>query len=451
MIPNGKPTRLPPRNIEAEQAILGAILLENDALPKCLEIIKDETPFYKNAHKKIFSAILDLFEKNQPIDLLTLNEQLTRKGQVTEGGGPEFLYSLVESVPSAANIQYHAKIVKEKYVLRKMITSAGEIFNQCYGDIADVDELMDFAEKTIFDISEDRIAPAFSSVREVARESMKRIESLYERKELITGIPTGFTDLDQMTAGFQPSDLIIVAGRPSMGKTAVSINMAQYCVCVSKKVVAIFSLEMSKEQLVTRMLCSEGRINAGKLRTGYISKSDWPDLTRAVGVLSEAKLFIDDTPGQSVLEIRAKARRLHADKGLDLIVIDYLQLMQGRGRIESRQQEISEISRSLKGLAKELNVPVIALSQLSRATEQRGGEKRPQLSDLRESGAIEQDADVVMFVYRGEFYEETPENKGKAELIIGKQRNGPIGTVSLAFLKEYTRFENLSTLSETGG
>lgn len=439
------PTQLPPQNIEVEQSILGAILLENEALPRSLEILRDESFFYRDSHRKIFAAIIDLFEKNQPVDVMTLNEQLKKKNQLEEVGGLDYLASLVASTPTAANIQYHSKIVKEKAILRKLISTSTEIHNRCYEDTEDIDELLDYAEKQIFDISENKISPSFVNISQVVNESFITIEKLFERKELVTGLPTGFTDFDNKTAGLHPSDLIIVAGRPSMGKTAFCMNIAAHIGVNKKKTIAIFSLEMSREQLVIRMLCSEARINAGKVRTGYLSKSDWPDLTRAAGLLSESSIFIDDSPAQSVLDIRAKARRLQAErKGLDLIIVDYLQLMRSRGKVENRQQEISDITRSLKALAKELKLPVIAISQLSRAPEQRT-DRKPQLSDLRESGAIEQDADLVIFVYREEFYKETPENQGVAEIVIGKQRNGPTGMIPLAFFKEYTRFDNLAS------
>ncbi|HLA48525.1 MAG TPA: replicative DNA helicase, partial [Nitrospinota bacterium] len=404
--------------------------------------------FYRDSHRKIFAAIIDLFEKNQPVDVMTLNEQLKKKNQLEEVGGLDYLASLVASTPTAANIQYHSRIVKEKAILRKLISTSTEIHNRCYEDTEDIDELLDYAEKQIFDISENKISPSFVNISQVVNESFNTIEKLFERKELVTGLPTGFVKFDSMTAGFHPSDLIIIAGRPSMGKTAFCMNIATHIGVNKKKTIAIFSLEMSREQLVIRMLCSEARINAGKVRTGYLSKSDWPDLTRAAGLLSESPIFIDDSPAQSVLDIRAKARRLQAErKGLDLIIVDYLQLMRSRGKVENRQQEISDITRSLKALAKELKVPVIAISQLSRAPEQRS-DRKPQLSDLRESGAIEQDADLVVFVYREEFYKETPENQGIAEINIGKQRNGPTGTVPLAFFKEYTRFDNLASERE---
>lgn len=443
--------RLPPQNTEAERSILGAILLENEALPKSLEILRDESCFYMDSHRKIFAAIIHLFEKNQPMDIMTLSEILKKKNQLEEVGGVDYLVSLVESIPTAANIQYHSRIVKEKAILRNLISTSTDIQNRCYEDSEDVDELLDHAERSIFEISENKITPGFININKVVKESFDTIEKLFERKELVTGVPTGFKDFDQKTAGLHPSDLIIVAGRPSMGKTAFCLNIATHVGAVKNKTVAIFSLEMSREQLVIRMLCSEARINASKVRTGYLSKSDWPDLTRAAGILSESTIFIDDTPAQSVLDIRAKSRRLQAEKkGLDLIIIDYLQLMKPRGKSENRQQEISEITRSLKALSKELKVPVIAVSQLSRAPEQRA-DRRPQLSDLRESGAIEQDADLVVFVYREEVYKETPENQGVSDIIIGKQRNGPTDTVKLSFFKEYTRFDNLARMGEDYG
>jgi replicative DNA helicase len=351
---------------------------------------------------------------------------------------------LIDSVPTAANIEYYAKIVKEKAILRKLIQTSTEIITQSYEDRGDVETFIDEAERAIFQISERRVKPSFYPIRDIVKQSFKTIERLFERKELVTGVPSGFRELDQKTAGFQPSDLIIVAGRPSMGKTAFCLNVAQYAAIEKKTPIAIFSLEMSKEQLVIRMLCSEARVEGTKLRTGFLIESDWPRLTLAAGNISEAPIFIDDSAALSVLELRAKARRLKAEHGLGMIVVDYLQLMKGRLRAESRQQEISEISRSLKALAKDLTVPVIAVSQLSRRTEERQG-MRPQLSDLRESGAIEQDADLILFIYRDEVYNRSEDNpnRGKAEVIIGKQRNGPIGKVDLAFLDKYTTFKDL--------
>ena len=438
--------RLPPQNLEAETSVLGAVLLENEALNRVLEILKEDD-FYRNAHRRIFSAILHLYEHSEPVDLITLSEVLKTRGELDDVGGVEYLNSLVNAVPTAANISYYAKIIKEKAILRKLINRATEIVSQSYSNSGDVDEFIDQAERTIFEISEDRVRPSFYPIKDLIKSSFKTIERLYEKRQLITGVPTGFQRLDELTSGLQPSDLIIIAGRPSMGKTALALNIAQNASVQAAIPAAIFSLEMSKEQLALRMLCSEAKVDAHRLRGGFLSEADWPKLTRAAGSLSEAPLFIDDTPGLSALEMRAKTRRLKIEHNLGLVIVDYLQLMRGRASADSREQEISDISRSLKALAKELAIPVIALSQLNRRVEERG-DKRPQLSDLRESGAIEQDADVILFLYREEVYNKSEENRGKAELIIGKQRNGPTDKVDLAFLDKYTRFENLSGLKE---
>jgi replicative DNA helicase len=441
--------KLPPQNLEAEQSVLGAILLENSALNKSLEILSPDD-FYKEAHRRIFSAILDLSERNDAIDLVTITEHLRQKNELEQVGGASYLTALVNSVPTAANIRFHSKIIHEKALLRNLIQIATDIVTMGYEDSERVENLLDFAEQSIFGISERKVRPSFIPVKEILKGTFETIEALYEKKERVTGLPTGFTDLDERTSGLQPSDLIVVAGRPSMGKTSLALGVAQHVGLYRRGTVAIFSLEMSKEQLVLRMLCSEARVDAHKLRSGFLGKADWPKLTTVAGRLTEAAIFIDDTPALSVLEMRAKARRLKAEHGLDLIVVDYLQLMRGRGEADTREQEISEISRSLKALAKELHVPVIALSQLSRAVESRS-DKRPMLADLRESGAIEQDADVVLFIYRGELYHSTEENRGVAEVVIGKQRNGPVGTVQLAFMDKYTRFENLEKTPYTGG
>lgn len=435
--------KIPPQNLEAEQSILGGILIENNAINRVTEIL-DADDFYRDAHRKIFNALINLSERDEPADLITLTNELRKANQLDAIGGASYLASLIDSVPTAANIEYYAKIVKEKAILRKLIETSTEIITQSYEERGDVEGFLDEAERAIFQISEKRIRPSFYPIREIVKESFRTIERLFQKKELVTGVPSGFKDLDRMTAGFQPSDLIIVAGRPSMGKTAFCLNIAQYAAIENKVPVAIFSLEMSKEQLVIRMLCSEALVEGSRLRTGFLNESDWPKLTIAAGNLSEAPIFIDDTAALSVLELRAKARRLKSDHGLGLVLVDYLQLMKGRTKAESRQQEISEISRSLKALAKELNVPVIAVSQLSRKTEERTG-NRPQLSDLRESGAIEQDADLILFIYRDEVYNRSEDNpnRGKAEIIIGKQRNGPIGKVELAFLDKYTTFKDL--------
>ncbi|OGB99265.1 MAG: replicative DNA helicase [candidate division NC10 bacterium RIFCSPLOWO2_12_FULL_66_18] len=438
--------RIPPQNLEAEISILGAVLQDPAALLKAMEVLR-AADFYKEAHRKIFSACIDLFERNEPVDLVTLANELMRRKQLEEVGGASALSSLVDAVPTAANIAYHARIVKDKALLYALIQKATAVVSRAYADKDDVDEVLDWAEQQIFEISQDKISRSFVPVKSVLKGTFQLIEKLYDRKSHVTGVPTGFKKFDEMTAGLQPSELIVVAGRPSMGKTSFCLNVAQHAAIHEQTPVAIFSLEMSKEQLVQRMLCSVASVDSHKLRTGYLSDADWPKLTTGAGRLSEAPIFIDDTPGISLLEMRAKARRLMAEQQLGLVIIDYLQLISGRGRAESRQQEISEISRSLKAMAKDLNVPVVALSQLSRAVEARQP-PRPLLSDLRESGAIEQDADVVIFLYRPAFYRtrkdeelEEPEDN-TTEVIIGKQRNGPTGTVHLAFLREYTRFED---------
>jgi replicative DNA helicase len=445
--------KVPPQSIEAEMSVLGGILLDNEAINRTLEMLTPED-LYRESHRKILRAMIELNERGEPCDLITMTDMLKKKGELEEVGGGAYLATLVDYVPTAANIAYYCKIVKEKGVARRLITAATEIVTQGYSDRTDIEEMLDYAQKVMFDISEHRLRPAYYQVSEILTETIDNIQRLYEKKEHITGQPSGFFDLDKLTAGFQPSDLIIIAGRPSMGKTAFALNIAQYAAIHAEqaKPVVIFSLEMSKEQLVTRLLCSEARVDASRLRTGHLVESDWNKLTSAAGSLHDAKIFIDDTPAISVMEMRAKSRRLKAEKGIGMIVVDYLQLMRGGSNSESRQQEISEISRSLKALAKELNVPVVALSQLNRGLESRT-DKRPMMSDLRESGAIEQDADVIMFVYREAVYCEKCKNRElvcdenherNAEIVIGKQRNGPIGTVNLTFMGEYTKFENQS-------
>jgi replicative DNA helicase len=433
--------KLPPQNIEAEQSILGGVLIENDALNSVVEFLEDGD-FYREAHQKIFKCMITLSEKNEPLDLITLTNELKKKKELEEIGGATYLAGLVESVPTAANIAYYAKIVKEKSILRKLISTATAIVTQSYQEGKNLEDFLDEAEQAIFRISENQVRPAFYPIKEIVKESFKVIERLYEKKELITGVPSGFKDLDRKTAGFQNADLIIVAGRPSMGKTALCLNIAQHAAINAKIPTAIFSLEMSKEQLAIRMLCSEARVDSARLRSGFLGESDWPKLTMAAGALSDAPIFIDDSAAISVLELRAKARRLKADRGLGLVIVDYLQLMRGRSGAERREQEISEISRSLKALAKELNIPVVAISQLSRKAEDRPG-RRPQLSDLRESGAIEQDADVIIFIYRDEVYNPDSDQRGTAEVIIGKQRNGPTGKADLSFISEFTTFKDL--------
>ena len=434
--------KTPPHNIEAEQAVLGGVLLENESFNGILEIL-NENDFYHSAHRKVFLSMLELYNKNQPIDLITLTDTLQARNQLDETGGASYLTSLVENIPTAANISYHAKIIKEKATLRTLINTASEIASMGYEDGGNVDMVLDQAEKSIFEISESTIRPSFYPIRTLVNQSLNTIETLHQRKELITGVPTGFEGLDRLTSGLQPSDLVIVAGRPSMGKTSFALNIAQHAALEAKMTIGIFSLEMSKEQLSLRMLCSEARVDAQRLRSGFLEKSDWPKLASAAGSLAETPIFIDDTPALSVLEMKAKARRLMSEHGLKLIIVDYLQLMSGGGGVERREQEISEISRSLKALAKELNLPVVALSQLNRKVEDRH-DKRPQLADLRESGAIEQDADVIIFIYRDEVYNksESTDNKGVAEIIIGKQRNGPTGMIKLVFIDKYATFKN---------
>ncbi len=442
--------KLPPHNLEAEQSVLGAIFKSNDALPKALEIIQADD-FYRGPHRKIFQAMMELFEMSEPIDLLVLSDKLRKNKDLESVGGVEYLSLLEETVPTAAAITYHSKIIREKKILRDLINSGTEIVTKSYEDTDDVNHLLDECEKSIFDIAQKKIKKSFFDLKTIVKTSFESIETLFERKTLITGVPTGFKRFNEMTAGLQPSDLIIIAGRPSMGKTTFAVDIARHVGVVEKIPVAIFSLEMSKEQLGIKMLCSEGRVSSNKIRTGFLSKSDWPNLTTAAGKLSEAPIFIDDSPGLTALDIRARARRLYAEqnKNIGLIIIDYLQLMRGRGKIENRQLEISEITRALKELAKELNVPVVALSQLSRAVESRE-KKIPQLSDLRESGSIEQDADVVVFLFREEVYKHDTEDAGIAEVIIGKQRNGPIGDFKVTFIKEYPRFENYAEMGDEG-
>ncbi len=436
--------RVPPQNIEAEQSVLGGVLFDNAAMARALEYLKTGEEFYKPAHRLIYHAFLELFERNEPIDLMTVSERLRKKKNIDEAGGLDYLAKLMELTPTAANVGTHSQIVKEKALLRRLVVTAAEVMNLGYEDSEDVDAVIDQAERLIFDLAEERIQKGFKNIKEVVTETIKDIERLFEKKELITGLPTGYDRFDEMTAGFQPGDLIIMAGRPSMGKTAICINITEHLALNHKKSVAFFSLEMSAMQLVLRIISSLSRISMHKIRTGYLAHSDWPSITNAVSRLYEAGIQIDDSPLQTVLDIRSKARRLKAEGRLDMIVIDYLQLMTGRGSPENRVLEISEMTRGLKAMARELNVPVIAISQLSRKVEDRP-DKMPQLSDLRESGSIEQDADVVAFVYREEYYHpDKVEAQGLAVIRIAKQRNGPVGAVKLAFNKECTRFDNPS-------
>jgi len=438
--------RNPPQNISAEQAALGSMLLQEDAILRGVDILRPED-FYKKSHQIIFKCILELFEKSRAVDLVTLTEELNRINLLEEIGGITYLTNLINSVPTAANIEYYVKIIEEKSILRNLINSATKIISMGYEEKEDAKILLDKAEHLIFEVSERNLGQSFVPIKEILQDSFEKIENLYHRDEFITGTPSGFDEFDDITTGFQPSELIVIAGRPGMGKTAFCMTVAQYIAVSKNTPVALFSLEMSKSQLVQRMLCSEARVDAHNLRKGRLAESDWPTLSMAAGRLASAPIFIDDTAGITCLEIKAKARRLKAQHNLGLVIIDYLQLITSSGRVENRQQEISEISRSLKGLARELNVPVIAVSQLSRAVEQRI-ERRPRLSDLRESGAIEQDADLVVFLYREEYYKPKTDRKGIAEVIISKQRNGPTGQIDLAFVKEYAKFENLSRTPE---
>jgi replicative DNA helicase len=432
--------KLPPQNLEAEQTVLGAIMLENTALYKTVEILKSED-FYRGSHRKIYRGMLELLEKNEPIDIITLSDHLRKKNELEEVGGASYLSSLVNSVPTTANVVYHSKIITSQAIMRSLITAATDIISKVYEGQSDADEMLDFAEKTIFAISEKKLSASFTPLNTLIKDSFEHIEQLYDRRHIISGIPSGFKDLDELTTGFQEGDLIIIGGRPSMGKTALSLNIAQYSAKESKKPVAIFSLEMSKRQLAMRMLCSEANVDSNSIRKGIIKKSDWHKLTSAASNLGDAPIYIDDSSDITALEMRAKARRLKLEHGLGLVIVDYLQLMRGRSGAERREQEISEISRSLKSLARELSVPVIALSQLNRAVESRKPKPIPNLSDLRESGAIEQDADLILFLFREEVYNKEAE-KGKAELFIAKQRNGPTGEINLSFISSSTKFAN---------
>ena len=445
--------RRPPYSEDAEQAVLSAMLMDQDAVLRAAETV-DDTMFYAERHRRIFRAMIAIAERGAVVDPLTLSEELSRRSELESSGGKDYIGFLVDVVPTAANIDYHAQIVKEKALRRRLIEVSTVIVQEAYESQLTSFELLDDAEAKIFQVAQARAKEGFTRIKELLWPTMERIEALQHGGKTITGVASGFTDLDDMTSGFQPADLVIVAARPSMGKTAFVLNIAQHAAIVDQVPVAFFSLEMSKESLVQRMLTAEARIDAQRLRKGMLRDDDFPRLARAAGILSSAPVWIDDTPGITLLEMRSKARRLKAESGVKMVVVDYLQLMQGPAHSESRQQEVSMISRGLKALAKELSVPVIALSQLSRAPEQRTGEhKRPQLSDLRESGAIEQDADLIMFLYRQEMYDGPVDKdgnslEGKAEVIVGKQRNGPTGVVNLHFHKMYTRFENYSKRPE---
>ena len=435
--------RVPPQSLDAERAVLGGMLLEPEAATRTIEIIDFPEAFYKPAHGKVFKAMLRLFMQRQPIDVMTLSEELKKAGDLEAVGGITALTDLVDSTPTAANIDHYARIVLDKHILRQLIRASTEIAEDAFRANREADAILDSAEQRIFKISESRASQGFIHIKDILKERFEEIQKVHETRQSVTGLPSGFIDLDKYTAGFHPSDFIIIAGRPSMGKTSFALNIAQHVGLAEKRPVAIFSLEMSKELLVQRLLCAEAQVDAQKVRRGHTQAKDIERLTSAAGLLSEAPIFIDDTPAISTLDMRARARRLKSEHDIALVIIDYLQLARCSERAENRQQEISSISRSLKALAKELNIPVIALSQLSRAVESRGGDRRPMLSDLRESGAIEQDADLVLFLFRPEFYDpDDPEKQGKADLIIGKQRNGPTGDVPLIFEKQYTRFHS---------
>jgi replicative DNA helicase len=433
--------RIPPYNLEAEQSVLGAMLLDKDSVSTATEILHKED-FYRENHREIFEAIISLFDQAQPIDIITVSEKLNVKDVLESVGGLEYLSYIVNQVPTTANTRYYSKIVEEKSVLRKLIKASSEIMNLSYQANEEVASILDVAEKSVFDILQKRNLQGVLPVKDILIEAFNRLEELYNNKGGITGIPTGFLDLDNKTAGLQKSDLILIAARPAMGKTAFALNIGQF-VAIKKKVpVAIFSLEMSADQLVNRLMCSEAMVDNHKMKTGKLEDDDWKKFARAMGPMSEAPIFIDDTPGITATDIRAKCRRLKLEKGLGLVIIDYLQLVEGRGKRENRQQEITDISRSLKILAKEIDVPVITLSQLSRAPEQRA-DHRPILSDLRDSGAIEQDADLVMFLYRDDYYDPDSEKKNIAEIIIAKSRHGSTGSIELGWMGEFTKFVNL--------
>ena len=433
--------KVPPHSLEAERSVLGVMLLDKDTIPKVIQIIDRPEIFYSDIHRIIYGGILKLFDANKPVDLITLREEFRKQNSLEKVGGSSYLVDLINSVITTANVEYYANIIKEKYILRDLLKASYEITNLSYEGTLDLEVVLDRAQSLIFSVTQSVSRTSFSHIKDVLTGTFEHIEAAYHKQEIITGIPTGFTELDRLTTGLQNSDLVVIAGRPSMGKTALAMNIVQHAAIEAGIPCLIFSLESAKEQLVERMLGTEARVDSHKLRTGFLSEDDWSKLTDAAGRLAEAPVYIDDAPNISVMELRAKARRLKAEQDINLVVVDYLQLMAGDRRAENRQQQISEISRSLKGLAKELNIPVIALSQLSRAVEQRV-DKRPLLSDLRESGAIEQDADLVISLYREHYYSHQAEDEGMAEVIINKQRRGPIDKMKLTFIGEYTRFEN---------
>ena len=439
--------KLPPQNLEAERACLGSMLLDKEAIEVAIDILTEED-FYSEQHRIIFKTLLELYGRSTPVDIVTLTDFLRGSGELDSAGGVVYVSSLLDETPTSANAEYYAKIVEQKSLLRKLIRASSNAISLCYNADKDAYEVVDEAEKLIFDVTERKGVRGYFPISEVIKDSITAIEKLFHRGDNYTGIPSGFKELDDLTSGFQRSEFIVVAARPSVGKTAFALNIAQNVAIQQRLKVAIFSLEMSKEALMQRMLCSEARIDSQRLRKGLLRTEEWGPLTTAAGKLSEATIFIDETPGISDMQLRAKARRIQSRHGLDLVIVDYLQLMSSIRKKEGRTQEISEISRSLKALARELSIPVIALSQLSRAVETRGRDKRPILSDLRESGAIEQDADVVIFLYRDELYNPQSDREGLAEIIIQKQRNGPTGTIELKFFKEFTRFENYERWGE---
>lgn len=433
--------KIPPHNIEAEQSVLGSMMMDTDAVAVAVERLK-KSDFYNPKHREIFECIKELYTENSPIDLVTIKNKMTEKDILEKIGGVDYLTEIIEVVPTSTRVKHYSKIVEEKSLLRKIIKSSREVMGLSFEQKESIEDILDKAEKNVFDILQNRNSEDFAEMQDVLMESFEQIEKIYNSDGSVTGISTGFTELDYKTTGLQDADFVLIAARPSMGKTALALNIAQHAALKENTSTAIFSLEMSKGQLINRMLCTEAMVDAQRVRTGNLRQTDWKKLTKAMGPLSKAPIYIDDTPGITPSEIRAKARKLKLEKGLDLILIDYLQLMNGGGNNESRQQEISKISRQLKAIARELEVPVVALSQLSRACESRA-DHRPMLSDLRESGAIEQDADVVMFLYRDEYYNPDTEKKNQGEVIIAKQRNGPTGTIELAWLGQYTKFANL--------
>ncbi len=439
--------KLPPQNLEAEQACLGSMLLDKEAIEIAIDILQSDD-FYSDQHRTVYDALIELYNRSVPVDIVTLTDFLKDSGGLEKAGGIVYVSSLLEEVPTSANIEYYAKIIEQKSLLRKLIRASSAVISMSYDKDKDAYEIVDEAEKLIFDVTERREVRGYYTLNEVIKDSITAIEKLFHRGDNYTGLPSGYKELDDLTSGFQRSEFIVIAARPSVGKTAFALNIAQNAGIDLKKNVAIFSLEMSKEALVQRMLCSEGRIDSQRLRKGLLRTEEWGPLTTAAGRLAESNIFIDETPGITDMQLRAKARRIQSRHGLDMVIVDYLQLMSSIRKKEGRTQEISEISRSLKALARELKIPVIALSQLSRAVETRGRDKRPILSDLRESGAIEQDADVVIFLYRDELYNPNTNDKDIAEIIIQKQRNGPTDKIKLRFFKEFTRFENLEKWGE---